>query len=277
MNCRAVLDAFHPGLDSRPGVERLDARPRVTPDPRVHVDVRERVRAAAGASKVVAVLEADLKHAVESLRLLQVAWKENTCELEKTKHRQQKGLTVDRIRDLLWCIPAEVVRLALHGTHTSVSEEDPLEELGVVIRARRRIEAKFVLLVIVLAEIQEDRGTLEHLETPTLAVDKGRDTAVRVDVNEPGLLLLVRGDVDVRLSARNCSALTGGGNDGVPHGVGAHHSLVVEAIGGPELLEEDVRLPTVRGRAGIQVQGHDVSACGGGGSEGACDCVQAGL
>ena len=61
-------------LDTRPFVKRLDTSIPVDPDPRNDIDVRDRVDTTTGPSKPVAVLQANLKHAVETLRLVKVTW-----------------------------------------------------------------------------------------------------------------------------------------------------------------------------------------------------------
>lgn len=82
---------------------------------------------------------------------------------------------------------------AARDTH---SEEDPLEHLAVVVGLRLRIKPELVVLVIVLPQVQVDRSRLEDIKVVPRAVNERRDTAVRVQLDEPGLLLDVRPDVD---------------------------------------------------------------------------------
>jgi hypothetical protein len=52
-----------------------------------------------------------------------------------------------------------------------VDEEDPLEHLAVVVRLGRGVERELALLVVVLAEVEEDRGRLEDVEVAAVRVD----------------------------------------------------------------------------------------------------------
>ena len=74
-------------------------------------------------------------------------------------------------------------------------EEDPLEQLAVVVRIGLAIEGELVVLVVVLLEVQQDGRGLEHIEVVAGAVDKRRDAAVRVHLDEPWLLLRPLPDV----------------------------------------------------------------------------------
>lgn len=86
-----------------------------------------------------------------------------------------------------WCL------CAVRDTH---SEEDPLKHLAVVVGVRLRVKPELVVLVIMLPQVQVDRRRLEDIEVVPRAVNEGRDTAIRVQLDEPGLLLDVRPDVD---------------------------------------------------------------------------------
>jgi hypothetical protein len=55
-----------------------------------------------------------------------------------------------------------------------VDEEDPLEHLAVVVRLGRGVERELALLVVVLAEVEEDRGGLEDVEVAAVRVDDRR-------------------------------------------------------------------------------------------------------
>ena len=50
-------------------------------------------------------------------------------------------------------------------------------------------ECELVILIVVLPEIQQDRSGFEYGKIVAGAVDKGRDTPVRVQFGVPGLLL----------------------------------------------------------------------------------------
>lgn len=107
-----------------------------------------------------------------------------------------------------------MVDLSLVGSAATVPEEQPLQDLVLLERVR---EAELVLLVVELEQVQQLSRRLDDGERRALAVvDQGRDAPVRVQAQEPLLLLLVGRDVDERRAPRQ------------PVGVG-------------ELLEQDLR------------------------------------
>lgn len=89
---------------------------------------------------------------------------------------------------------------------------DPL--LGFAVLVAVDGEAELVIRVVVASEVKEDGDALENGETAAVMVDDGGDAAVRVQGRVPWLLLRALADID-----------------GLPG--------VVEAVGVPELLEED--------------------------------------
>ena len=68
------------------------------------------------------------------------------------------------------------------------SEEDPLQHLAIVVRVLLGIKPEDVLLVVMLREIQEDRGGFEHVEVASGVVDDRGDAAVRIQLDEPRFL-----------------------------------------------------------------------------------------
>ena len=57
------------------------------------------------------------------------------------------------------------------------------------VRARLRVERKLAERVVVLREVEQDRGRLEDGEVAAVRVDDDGDAPVRVQLDEPGLLL----------------------------------------------------------------------------------------
>jgi hypothetical protein len=55
-----------------------------------------------------------------------------------------------------------------------------------------------MVLVVVLSEVQQNGRGFEDREVPLGVVHNGGDSAVRVELNEPRLLLCVLGNVDLR-------------------------------------------------------------------------------
>ena len=92
-------------------------------------------------------------------------------------------------------IPCQQNHISKKWSNTH-SEEDPLKHLAVVVGVRLRVKPELVVLVIMLPQVQVDRRRLEDIEVVPRAVNEGRDTAIRVQLDEPGLLLDVRPDVD---------------------------------------------------------------------------------
>ena len=118
-----------------------------------------------------------------------------------------------------------MVGLALHGADTAVlvfksvcdatrwhtdqgtySEEDPLQHLAVAVGILLLVERELVVLVVVLLEVEQDRGGLEDGEVVARAVNERRDAAVGVQLDEPRLLLRVLAKIDL-LDAVDCSRL----------------------------------------------------------------------
>lgn len=94
-------------------------------------------------------------------------------------------VAVDAVLDALGRVAVEVVRLALHGPHARVLEEQPVGHLVVLARASR--VGDLVVLVVLVDQVLEDASGLEDADL--LAVgervrDRG-DASVGVDFKEP--------------------------------------------------------------------------------------------
>ena len=89
------------------------------------------------------------------------------------------------------------------GAH---DEEDPLKHLAVIVGVRVLVERELVLLVVVLVQIEQDRGRLKHHKVIARAVNECRDAPVGVELDEPRLLLRVLAKIDL-LDAVDCSRL----------------------------------------------------------------------
>lgn len=74
----------------------------------------------------------------------------------------------------------------VYGTH---SKEQPLEHLAVLLRLTLGRERDLVFSVIVLGEVQQDRGRLKDGEVVAGLVDEDGDAAVGVELDEPRFLL----------------------------------------------------------------------------------------
>lgn len=83
-----------------------------------------------------------------------------------------------------------------HCPRDTHGEEDPLEQLAVMVGVRVPVERELVLLVVVLLEVKQDRCRFENGEVVARAVDEGRDPAVRVQLDEPWLFLRVLAEVN---------------------------------------------------------------------------------
>lgn len=103
------------------------------------------------------------------------------------------------VLDLLGRVAHEVVRLALHRPQPRVLEERPVHHLVVLARAPR--ETDLVLLLVVLVDqVLENAPGLEQPDLLPVGgerVGQGRNAPVRIDLQEPGLLLHVGRDVEV--------------------------------------------------------------------------------
>ena len=94
---------------------------------------------------------------------------------------------------MLLSVFLEEVRVALVGGAAAVPEEEPLQRVGALERVR---EAQLVLLVELLLEVQQLGAGLHDRDGGLLGVvDEDGDAPVRVQAQEPLLLLLVGGDV----------------------------------------------------------------------------------
>jgi hypothetical protein len=87
------------------------------------------------------------------------------------------------------------VSSALSKTKKHYRKENPLQSLAVFIRIPSGIEAKFVILVIVLLQVQQDRSGLEDGKVIAVGIDQDGDAPVGVQLDEPRLLLSVLADI----------------------------------------------------------------------------------
>ena len=79
-------------------------------------------------------------------------------------------------------------RTEIQTTH---SEEDPLQQNAPVIRVSLAVETKDIVLVVMLLQVNQNCGGLEDGEVVPAVVDDDGDTPVRVQLDEPWLLLNV--------------------------------------------------------------------------------------
>lgn len=138
-------------------------------------DIRDR---ALVADKIIrlGVLEMLLQHRVQTARLVLIS--------------------VDAVFNLLRRVPEEVVGLPLHGAHAPVQEEEPV--VNFVAFAGPFGVGDLVLGVVLLNEVLQDGTGLEEADLLAIRESVGHcwDAAIRVDFEEPGLLLGVLGKVD---------------------------------------------------------------------------------
>ncbi len=99
-------------------------------------------------------------------------------------------VAVDRGLDLLREVAEEDVGLAHHRTDAAHLEHQPLQHARAPPGVLRHQPAGL------LGEVDEDRARLEDREVALVVVDDRRDATVGVDGEEPGLLLLVGGQVE---------------------------------------------------------------------------------
>src|SRR5262245_55608432 len=170
-----------------------DARPAVDAHPRPVRDVGDRVLA----GQPLALPEAPVEHLEEAARLVLVA--------------------VDRRLDLLREVAVEDVGLPHHRPDAAHLEHEPLD------RARAALAVLRQQAPGLLGQVDQDRAGLEDREIALVPVDGGGNPPVRVDGEEPGLLLLELGQVDR-----------------------------VHLVGEAELLEGDRGFPAVRRRRGVE-------------------------
>lgn len=90
----------------------------------------------------------------------------------------------------------------ISGSAKSHSEEDPLQHLTVVVWVIHRIEPEFIVLVVVLSQVQQYRGTLKDIEIVARAISYRRDAAIWVQLDKPRLFLHVCRKVDWESAAR---------------------------------------------------------------------------
>ena len=77
-------------------------------------------------------------------------------------------------------------------------EEEPLEHFAVVVRIIDRVKPVNEVLVIVLGEIEQNSRGLEDTEIIAGVVDEHGNATVRVQLDEPWLLLNISRNVDLR-------------------------------------------------------------------------------
>lgn len=91
-----------------------------------------------------------------------------------------------------------LIRLALHRTQPTMLPRNPLLDFG---ELRVLLEPELLLLVKFSRKIVQDSRSLHDAKRSTVGgfdvvIDKYRDTSIRANVSEPGLLLDVLHDVD---------------------------------------------------------------------------------
>jgi len=166
--------SIRPSLQGRK-VFSLDASPRTGLHPSPMCDVRD---GALVTDQIIrlGILQMLLQHRVQTARLVLIS--------------------VDAVFDLLRRVSEEVVGLPLHRAHAPVQEEEPVVDF--VAFARPFGVGDLVLGVVLLDEVLEDGAGLEEADLFAVGegVGHGWDAAVRVDLEEPWLLLGVLGEID---------------------------------------------------------------------------------
>jgi hypothetical protein len=70
-------------------------------------------------------------------------------------------------------------------------EEGPLQHLAVGVGFGGGIKPKLELFVVMLGQIQHDRGSLKDCEIVARSIDYSWDSSIWIDLKEPGLLNIV--------------------------------------------------------------------------------------
>ena len=125
-----------------------------------------------------------------------------------------------------------------------------MQRYAVVISLGSRVEAKLVVLVIVLLQVEQDRRCLKDNEVVPLAIDERRDAPVRVQLDEPRLLLHVGADVDLEHAVGPEGRLLS--DSGSPNAARVYSLIVRTAVGCLELLEEHGNFVSVRRCASVK-------------------------
>ncbi|KAI0751423.1 hypothetical protein C8Q80DRAFT_575371 [Daedaleopsis nitida] len=165
-------------LYTRPWIGRLDTAVLMNKHPRNHVEVYNAVNSKPGACEPITVLKTDLKDAVQtSLLAITCVWYVCKSDGTSTGANQWK-----------WSPCNTGQRAATHG------KEHPLQHLVIIVRVGLFVKREPVLLVVVLPEIQQDGGRLQH--DKAIARDERRDAPDRVQLEEPPLRLGILGELD---------------------------------------------------------------------------------
>jgi len=77
--------------------------------------------------------------------------------------------------------------LAHHRAYTTIGKKHPLENLTLLIDI---LERKLMFFVVMLNKVQKNRPSFKNLEVVPGAINKGRDTPIRIDFDKPIFLLL---------------------------------------------------------------------------------------
>jgi hypothetical protein len=93
-------------------------------------------------------------------------------------------IALDGVGDLRRRVAEEHIGLSLHGPDAAHLEHQPLQHP----RARQRLARQ--QLARLLRQVDEDGTRLEHGEISCGAIDDDRDATVRIESQEPRLLLL---------------------------------------------------------------------------------------
>lgn len=163
LDSRPAQHALLPRLEMGELVE-VDARPASGRHPPPVRDVRDG-DVVADQVPGLGVGEVLVQDAVEASRLVDVA--------------------IDAVLDALGRVAVEVVRLALHGAHARVLEEQPVDHLVVLARAGRVRD--LVVLVVLVDQVLQDASRLEDADLLAVCerVRNRGDASVGVDFKEP--------------------------------------------------------------------------------------------
>ena len=139
------------------------------------------------------VFQVLLKHTVETPCLVLVAV---DAVLDRLRCVAKNPSMAVVAREANSDLPEEVIGLPLHGTDTSVQEEQPVIHLVVLACAWR--EADLEVLVISGYDVLHHAARLEEADLLAVieGVCHGRNATVGVDLEEPWFLLCVLRDVD---------------------------------------------------------------------------------
>jgi hypothetical protein len=102
----------------------------------------------------------------------------------------------------------------------------------------------------VLLKVEQDCRRLDHVEVAPRAVDERRDAPIRIELDIPGFVLLAFGEVNGVYAARGGRRVRDSSASARERGRSC--ALVVEAVEGLELLQEDGGNVAVRRTGGVE-------------------------